>query len=237
VSCLVAAVTVPAYATWQDFATPVDGAPTSLERLSTDYVVRAVSHNRVNPSPPLPMPVRENTGFDTKVVFLSGPPPSALQRAIDEAAAHLEAAREAARQATEAAQTWHVPVASYYISSDFAEMRDEGPHIGLDFAGTEGKPVVAARHGTVTEAGWQGGYGYRVVIDHGSDLTTLYGHLVADPRVSVGQAVVGGEVIGYVGSTGDSTGPHLHFELRHGGAHVDPMAVFDIPRTRGDQAS
>lgn len=233
VSCVAAALAVPAYVTWQDLSTPHDGAPTSLAELGSDYAIRTVSLNRLDPSPPTTNYEVVDAGFDTEVVFLNTPPPSALQQAFYEAAANMESARQAAA----AAKVWHVPVASYYISSDFAEMRENGPHIGLDFAGTEGKPVVSARHGVVTEAGWHGGYGFRVTIDHGDGHATRYGHLANDPKVAVGDAVVGGQVIGYVGSTGDSTGPHLHFELHSHGRYIDPMLVLDIPRVRGDAAS
>lgn len=233
VSCVAAVLIVPGYITWQDLSTPHDGAPTSLGELGADYAVRTVSLNRVDPALPSPAYEPVEARFETEVVFLNTPPPTALQQAFYQAAANMESAR----QAREDAKVWHIPVASYYISSDFAEMRDNGPHIGLDFAGTEGKPVVAARHGVITEAGWHGGYGFRVTIDHGDGHTTRYGHLANDPKVTVGQAVVGGQVIGYVGSTGDSTGPHLHFELHSYGTYIDPMLVMDIPRTRGDAAS
>jgi murein DD-endopeptidase MepM/ murein hydrolase activator NlpD len=232
-SCVLAALAVPGYVTWSDLSTPHDGAPTSFGELGSDYLVRTVSLNRVDPASPIPVSEPEQSGFDTEVVFLSAPPPTALQQAFYQAAANMESARKA----QEAAKVWHVPVATYYISSDFAEMRDNGPHIGLDFAGTEGKPVVAARHGLITEAGWHGGYGFRVTIDHGDGHTTRYGHLANDPKVAVGDRVVGGQVIGYMGSTGDSTGPHLHFELHSYGTYIDPMRVIDIPRTRGDIAS
>lgn len=154
------------------------------------------------------------------------------------AAAAAKAAEEAAAKAAEeAARTWHVPVGVYYISSPFGEMRYSGPHIGLDFAGNDGVPVVAARHGVVTQAGWEGGYGYAVTVDHGDGHSTKYAHLAAQPLVVVGQPVVGGQHMGFVGSTGDSTGPHLHFELRSYGQPIDPGLVIAIPPTQGIAAS
>jgi len=94
-------------------------------------------------------------------------------------------------------------------------------HTGVDMHASYGEPIHACRSGTVVAAGWQGGYGNAVVIDHGGGMATLYAHQ-SRIAVSVGQYVDAGEVIGYVGSTGASTGPHLHFEVRLGGNPVDP---------------
>jgi murein DD-endopeptidase MepM/ murein hydrolase activator NlpD len=94
-------------------------------------------------------------------------------------------------------------------------------HPGIDIAAPTGTPVRAADGGTVISAGWQGGYGLTVVIDHGGGITTLYAHLSRlDTRVGV--VVRAGEQIGAVGSTGRSTGPHLHFEVRERGIPRDP---------------
>lgn len=154
------------------------------------------------------------------------------------AAAAAKAAEEAAAKAAEeAARTWHVPVGVYYISSPFGEMRYSGPHIGLDFAGNNGVPVVAARHGVVTGAGWEGGYGFVVTVDHGDGHATKYAHLASQPIVAVGQQVVGGQQLGNVGNTGDSTGPHLHFEVLLHGQPIDPATVIAIPPTQGMAAS
>lgn len=95
-------------------------------------------------------------------------------------------------------------------------------HNGWDIADEEGTPVHAVDGGVVRFAGWSDqGYGYLVVIDHGH-YQTLYAHLKDTPSVSVGQSVSGGTVIGSMGNTGFSTGPHLHFEIRHGSTLVDP---------------
>ena len=94
-------------------------------------------------------------------------------------------------------------------------------HRGIDLAGSTGSPVVAAASGTVVLAGWNGTYGYCVIISHGNGLETLYAHN-SSLNVSVGETVSQGELIARVGSTGRSTGPHCHFEVRVNGDHVNP---------------
>ncbi len=94
-------------------------------------------------------------------------------------------------------------------------------HNGVDLDGNTGDPIRAARSGTVLIAGWRAGYGNTVVVNHGLGYSTLYGHM-SRIHVEVGQEVQSGEVLGDVGSTGWSTGPHLHFELRIDGEAVDP---------------
>lgn len=96
-------------------------------------------------------------------------------------------------------------------------------HSGIDIGVDEGTPVHAADGGVVVEAGWISGYGYCVIIDHGNGTSSLYGHN-SSLAVSSGQAVSQGQVIAYAGSTGNSTGPHVHFEVRVGGEPVDPSA-------------
>lgn len=94
-------------------------------------------------------------------------------------------------------------------------------HSGLDIGGDYGLPIVAAASGVVSDACWISGYGNTVIIDHGGGITTLYGHNQSF-AVSVGQSVSQGEVIAYCGSTGNSTGPHCHFEVRVNGSVVSP---------------
>jgi murein DD-endopeptidase MepM/ murein hydrolase activator NlpD len=96
-------------------------------------------------------------------------------------------------------------------------------HEGIDIGASTGTLIYAAAGGTVVYAGWEGGYGNLTVIDHGNGLATAYGHQ-SRLAVSNGQTVSRGQVIGYVGSTGHSTGPHLHFEVRVNGAPTDPLA-------------
>jgi murein DD-endopeptidase MepM/ murein hydrolase activator NlpD len=95
-------------------------------------------------------------------------------------------------------------------------------HEGIDIAVSNGTPVVAAAAGTVIVAGWMGGYGNLVVVDHGGGISTAYGHNTS-VTVGVGQQVAQGQLIAYSGSTGHSTGPHVHFEVRINGGAVDPM--------------
>ena len=104
-------------------------------------------------------------------------------------------------------------------------------HSGLDIAADFGAPVKAAAAGTVTAAGLNGGYGRFISIDHGSGMSTAYGHMSA-LAVTVGQQVSRGQVIGYVGSSGYSTGPHLHFEVRENGQTENPLQFAVPPRTR-----
>jgi len=94
-------------------------------------------------------------------------------------------------------------------------------HSGLDIGGDYGMPIHAAASGVVIEAGWIGGYGNTIMIEHGSGIVTLYGHNES-LAVGVGQQVNQGDVVAYCGSTGNSTGPHCHFEVRVGGEPVSP---------------
>ena len=95
-------------------------------------------------------------------------------------------------------------------------------HTGLDIAATTGTPIKVVSDGTVTFAGWSGSYGYLVKVDHGNGVETWYGH-TSKMYVTAGEKVSAGETIAAVGSTGNSTGPHLHFEIRINGKTVNPQ--------------
>jgi murein DD-endopeptidase MepM/ murein hydrolase activator NlpD len=123
---------------------------------------------------------------------------------------------------------WVLPVHGYTVTSQFGA-RWGTNHPGIDLAVGTGTPVYAAHAGTVTLAGWDGGYGNGVEIDDGAGLSTVYGHN-SSVVVSAGQHVTRGQLIAYSGSTGDSTGPHVHFELRRNGVAFDPVPYL---RARG----
>lgn len=125
--------------------------------------------------------------------------------------------------------TWITPVSGYTISSAFG-MRIHPVykyalmHNGIDMACPQGTPIYATRAGTVTTASYQaGGAGYYVSINHGDGFSSIYMHMT-NYVVSSGQSVAAGQLIGYVGSTGVSTGPHLHFGVSYAGTYVNPMA-------------
>lgn len=106
-------------------------------------------------------------------------------------------------------------------------------HHGIDLAAPAGTPIRAVAAGRVSFSGWAGGYGNRVDVDHGAGWTTRYAH-AHTRQVQVGQRVQVGDTLATVGSTGLSTGPHLHFEIRHDGASRDPARWLNaIPTPRG----
>ena len=110
------------------------------------------------------------------------------------------------------------------ITSHYGNRRG-GFHRGVDIASATGTPVLAADSGTVVSSGWQGGYGNLVTIDHGNGFVTKYAHNSA-LLVSAGQKVQKGQQIARIGSTGNSTGPHLHFEIIRNGAHKNPLSYY-----------
>jgi murein DD-endopeptidase MepM/ murein hydrolase activator NlpD len=119
------------------------------------------------------------------------------------------------------------PLPSLAISSNFGSRSDpflgsKAYHAGTDFMSEQGMPISATAPGTVTEAGWNGGYGNMVEINHGNGIVTRYGHM-SKILVKAGQKVDIGTKIGLVGTTGRSTGPHLHYEVRVEGDAIDPM--------------
>ena len=126
------------------------------------------------------------------------------------------------------------PVPGFYTLSEaygprICPIHGRENHGGIDISssGIYGAKIVAADSGTVLLSSWYGGYGNCVMLDHGNGYVTLYAHMKAPSPLSVGATVTKGQtVVGYVGSTGNSTGPHLHFEIRKNGSTVNPMSFF-----------
>ena len=123
---------------------------------------------------------------------------------------------------------WPLP-GHTYISCHFGEVDAFGNagHRGTDIPAPEGTPILAAHSGTVLVSGWNDSYGNQVLLDNGAGLSTRYAHMT-QTAVTAGEAVTAGQVIGYVGSTGDSTGNHLHFEVMQNGVRVNPMDMVSV---------
>lgn len=122
------------------------------------------------------------------------------------------------------------PVSSARVSSAFGTryhpiLHTIKMHTGIDYAASSGTPIVAPSDGVVEEVGVKGGYGNTVVLRHNSSMQTLYAHMSRFGTYGVGRRVKAGDIIGYVGSTGRSTGPHLHYEVRMNGQPVNPVTV------------
>ncbi|MBQ9756968.1 MAG: peptidoglycan DD-metalloendopeptidase family protein [Clostridia bacterium] len=165
---------------------------------------------------------------------------AAYQKIIDEADAAMESLRRQISGSLSSSSSgakyvggefaWPTP-SCHYITSHFSPRRKNPVsgiykrHTGTDIGAAYGAAIVAANSGTVTLAGWNSGYGNCVIIDHGGGRATLYAHM-SSYSVSKGQSVQRGQQIGKVGSTGNSTGPHLHFEVLINGTAVDPMQYF-----------
>ncbi len=152
-----------------------------------------------------------------------------LKASADALISEIKKLQDASRVYTGGAFLWPVP-SSTYISSSFGYrihpiFRTWKLHTGTDIGASYGANIVAAAEGKVIMAQWYGGYGNCVMIDHGSGIVTLYGHC-SGYNCSVGQEVKRGTVIAFVGSTGNSTGNHLHFEVRKNGEYVNPMSYF-----------
>jgi len=146
---------------------------------------------------------------------------AALQKEQSAIAARLQGA-SAPGPVQSSGGPWIWPV-SGPITSPFCEVRSyEACHPGIDIAVPTGTPIRAAAGGRVAIAGWVGGYGNYTCIQHSASLSSCYGHQ-SSIQVSVGQTVSQGQVIGLSGSTGNSTGPHVHFEARINGSVVNPM--------------
>ena len=183
---------------------------------------------------------RRQFNFDDEPAASSAPLPSIqfpdltsqltqLEQRVDLRDAQLSALENVmvGRKISDAVRPHGKPVAQGEISSYVGERSDpitgeEGFHKGLDFPGTTGEPVMAVAAGIVTWAGERSGFGTLVEINHGNGYVTRYAHNES-ALVKVGQAVTRGEQIALMGSTGHSTGPHVHFEVLHNGTQIDPL--------------
>src|SRR5688572_2486762 len=141
-----------------------------------------------------------------------------LQAASAQLSAQLQSSASTSYDGTPSASGFIWPVSGPVVSG--FGMRWGRMHEGIDIGAGYGAPVVAAASGTVIHAGWMGGYGNLVVIDHGGGLSTAYAHLSS---ITAGGAVAQGQTVGYIGCTGHCFGAHLHFEVRVNGSPVDPL--------------
>jgi murein DD-endopeptidase MepM/ murein hydrolase activator NlpD len=154
---------------------------------------------------------------------------SQLEQRVDLRDAQLSALENliVARKISDSVRPEGKPVGAGAITSYFGERSDpftgeDGFHKGLDFGGTTGEPVIAVAAGVVTWVGERSGYGTLVEINHGNGYMTRYAHN-EQALVAVGQMVTRGEKIALMGSTGHSTGPHVHFEVLHNGQQINPL--------------
>ena len=161
------------------------------------------------------IPLDPSMVFDSKV------------KELDEALDALDGVKNEARKLPLAN-----PAPGHTVTSPFGVRTDPilgsaALHTGMDFRAPIGMPAKVTAAGVVTRAGWAGGYGRMVEVDHGNGFATRYGHL-SEIDVAVGQKLAAGDVIGKTGSSGRSTGPHLHYEVRHDGEAVDPLRFLTV---------
>ncbi|TIX81179.1 MAG: M23 family metallopeptidase, partial [Mesorhizobium sp.] len=161
------------------------------------------------------IPLDSSMTFDSKV------------RELDEALDALDRLKTEARRLPLAN-----PAPGRSVTSPFGVRTDPllgtaALHSGMDFRAPTGMPAKVTAPGVVVKAGWNGGYGRMVEVDHGNGFATRYGHL-SKINVTVGKRLNAGDVIGKTGSSGRSTGPHLHYEIRHNGEAIDPLRFLKV---------
>lgn len=163
-----------------------------------------------------------------------GPCPQAVAERLGKVfgliAHHMRARRDVTPPPSPRDYLW--PVSPVVVTSGFGYRADPMVsearfHAGVDLGGQRGDVVAAAAIGRVIHAGWMGGYGRAVIVEHTDALQTLYGHL-SEVLVDVGAEVRAGDAIGLMGSSGRSTAPHLHFEVRRAGEPIDPLEVLGL---------
>jgi biotin carboxyl carrier protein len=161
-----------------------------------------------------------------------------IRRADLLAQSFQEAAESIAAHKQEMEATPSIMPTVGFLTSKFSLIRyhpilhENRPHEGIDITAAYGTKIIAPAAGRVIKVGWENGYGYMVAVDHGYGLETRYAHM-SHWAVQVGQLVKRGDVLGYVGSTGLSTGPHLHYEVLRDGRAVDPLR-FILPDAIAD---
>jgi murein DD-endopeptidase MepM/ murein hydrolase activator NlpD len=193
-------------------STPTGSAPTGSAPTGSALVGSALVGSTVQQEPAVIPPAQVVAAAPRAAINLAAEPVRKKSRSA------AKKARLVAKKARAAA--WVNPNPTAYVSSCFGQ-RWGRLHAGVDMAGPNGTPIVAAGAGVVVRAGEASGYGNAVLIDHGNGYLTHYGHLSAI-TVQVGQQVAAGQQIGDEGSTGHSTGPHLHFEV-HQGFYQNPI--------------
>lgn len=164
------------------------------------------------------IPIDSSMTFDSKV------------RELDEALDALDRLKTEARRLPLAN-----PAPGRSVTSPFGVRTDPllgtaALHSGMDFRAPTGMPAKVTAPGVVVKAGWNGGYGRMVEVDHGNGFATRYGHL-SKINVTVGKRLNAGDVVGKTGSSGRSTGPHLHYEIRHNGEAIDPLRFLRVGKT------
>ncbi|MTI46016.1 peptidase M23-like protein [Roseibium hamelinense] len=163
------------------------------------------------------------TGAGGPFVSITGQSFEARVFRADRALSALEDLKYAARRLPITRPMKEASISSHFGPRVDPFLKSLAMHTGMDFRATYGSRIYSAGPGTVIHAGWKGGYGKMVEIRHTNGFVTRYAHL-SRLQVAEGTHVLSGDVIGNVGSTGRSTGPHLHFEVRHHGKPLDPAA-------------
>lgn len=203
-----------------------------LEEKNAEYELeKAELEKRIEEASQLIVELEEEIEHNTELYLQVVAEEQALEANIQQLIAEFERQEAAKNIQSTGTYIWPLPgytpgtrTYGYRTHPIYGDMRF---HSGQDIGASSGTSIIAADSGVVSYCGWNGGYGNCVMINHGGGRVTLYAHMSAY-NCSYGQTVNQGDTIGYVGSTGVSTGPHLHFEVRINGATVDPMQYFSV---------
>ncbi len=203
-----------------------------LEEKNAEYELeKAELEKRIEEASQLIVELEEEIEHNTELYLQVVAEEQALEANIQQLIAEFERQEAAKNIQSTGTYIWPLPgytpgtrTYGYRTHPIYGDMRFRS---GQDIGAPSGTSIIAADSGVVSYCGWNGGYGNCVMINHGGGRVTLYAHMSAY-NCSYGQTVNQGDTIGYVGSTGVSTGPHLHFEVRINGATVDPMQYFSV---------